>query len=691
MVDNYNRECGYLIPNLKKHILIFDDSILRYIDVDNGIDKAEILNQPTLLTGFSISYNEETSLDERYKFTKQLNISVNDKVDVESLFNGKYYVVVEDLNENHYLLNPDFKLRYAYTYTLQEGINQTDITLQTDSNFPLLKIELLDVEYDVCNSYRYPSIKSLQMIESNKAKWDSNDNILRITDSLKTVEYNRNSLSFQESYNGDKVTSTLSFNLPLHSANESWPYNLLEFQENKYTAIITTTDNEQIVTGIYFGLQPNYTINGNDSENNSNYEITLTEVSNNSSISLDLTLEELLGHHWEYIQILDGKETWVCNSSHGFGMAEIWVMAEVDNFGNQTGRYKVLDEIYEALYGERDPDIDYSYYDDNFGWIRQYNVIGPFDTQFPVNWFPTYKCAAKEHNPKCFVTSTIENGSVLTTGKTISRIINASCDWEIININNLSITPTTGTAKTNVIVNITPTDVGDASFSVSCCNSTINYSFGVDDGECITPLMASVNCLGGTLIFDVKDGCELSNIQCDLPYKILDNGNLQVTVPQITSGAGTSYFITLDCCDVEKTIQIMQGPVYSFWGCMEDDCGYICVNGSKYAREWYYTGATSTEWNRTDIYRAGALIESNSKDCRSLTRYSYSGNNYCIDGQEYKLMEEETSYDNGETWTKTGVVKLGDFISPESSDYKGICSETPTYEWRLTNETTCVE
>lgn len=688
MVDNYLQGCGYNIPRLKSHIFIFDDSILRYINVDNGLDDASILNAPSVLTGFSINFSEETSLDERYKFSKELNISVNDKVDVKELFNGRYYVIVEDLEGNYYLTNSDFKYKYTYNYTLSEGVNQTDITLQTDSNFPLLKIDMPKIAVNACKTYKYVHIKQLQMIEVEKAKWSNYDRQLTISESLKTVDFNRNSLSFNESFDGERVTATLSFNMPLKSANESWPYNLLEFQENKYTAVITTDENKQLITGIYTGLQPSYNINGSDNEDGNIYEITLIEVSNNSSEIVEIKIEEKTGYTWTYIQQLDGNRTWHCNASRGFGLAEIWVQAEVDSFGNHTGRYKILEDIYEALYGERDPEIDYSYYDDNYGWIRRYNVIGSFQTQFPTNWFPTNECINKREENRCLIETDIVNGETLVAGGSYAYYLKASCDWEITNINNLTISPTTGTANVNQLIEITAgNEIGDASFTLSCCDASNGYSFNIDDGECIKPSLTSVTCEGGTVIYTVKDGCEISNFQTYLPYKVLDNGNLQVTVPPTDSTSGNTYFITLDCCGVETTLQIMQNRAYTFWGCMEDDCGYVCENGNKYAREYLYTGATSTEWHKTDTYRKGELIETNSRDCRSQTRYEYGGNNVCIDGKEYETLQEQISYDDGQTWIPTGADALGRFIQEGST----LCEEETTYKWVLTNESTCLD
>ena len=156
MITDYIQGClKYSIPLLKDRIYVYDDSILKYINIDKPIDNAMILSTPTLLTGFNISYTEETSLDERYKFSKTLNISMNYKVDIASVFQNKFYVIVEDYDGNLYLTNPDFQYKYTYTYNLAEGTNQTNITLQTQSNFPLLKIDVTPPLYNECKTYKF--------------------------------------------------------------------------------------------------------------------------------------------------------------------------------------------------------------------------------------------------------------------------------------------------------------------------------------------------------------------------------------------------------------------------------------------------------------------------------------------------------------------------------------------------------
>ena len=679
-------KCSYNIPFLKNRVYVYDSSVLQYINVDNGLDGAMVLSTPTLITGFSISYTEEASLDERYKFIKTLRISLNDKINVNDVFDEKFYIVVEDYDGNLYLTNPDFLYKYTYVYNLSEGVNQTDITFQTSSNFPLLKIAITPPVYNECKAYRFTSIKTLQMVEKKYASYDMDDSILHITEPLKRVDFLKNTLSFQEQYDGQKVTSTIKFQMPLNSALASWDYDLLEFKDNIYTAVITTNDDYQLLTGIYTGLQPSYAISASMTEEN-NYEITLTEASNNGSIAVYLTTEEM-GYTWEYIRILDGHKAYDCNTSRlGCGWAQIIVQAEVDNFGNKTGRYKLLEDIYDGLFNQDDPDVDYSYYDDNYGWLRVHNIIGTFEDDFPNNWFPTNECAC--YNPQSGCTLTTDMLAIINfqgTGTT-SYTFEASCDWSINDVpSGITISPTTGTANTEYTLTISNSDdtVRQEEFRVGCCGTNKIFNISVaEETPCIDETYKYINCNGQTVQFKIKDGCDVTvnYIDAGLMYDIT-NGIIYINVPANDSQTSKTYYIQITCCGDDDTLTINQSPKYVHWF----DNGYICDDGDKYVRQQLYTGTSYNDLEPVEEYRKTTLIEEGSADCRNFLRYSFLGHYICIDGSKYELLEEEYSLDN-ETWETTGIVRLGNWVEDESS----FCEGDISYKWVLTNLTVCEE
>lgn len=69
-----------------------------------------------------------------------------------------------------------------------------------------------------------------------------------------------------------------------------------------------------------------------------------------------------------------------------------------------------------------------------------------------------------------------------------------------------------------------------------------------------------------------------------------------------------------------------------------------------------------------------------------IVEWLFFGNYYCIDGNKYKALQEAISYDEGETWTKTGEAMLGDLVESGS---QWCIDNPPTYSWKLTDLYEC--
>ena len=103
------------------------------------------------------------------------------------------------------------------------------------------------------------------------------------------------------------------------------------------------------------------------------------------------------------------------------------------------------------------------------------------------------------------------------------------------------------------------------------------------------------------------------------------------------------------------------------------DYDYTCENFDKYQRlvkEISIDGGTI--WTRTEEYKIGDLIESNSIDCgytppREEYRWVESGHT-CVGYDKYELKIEQMSTDGGVTWVDTGNSRRGDLIEINSTD-----------------------
>lgn len=78
-----------------------------------------------------------------------------------------------------------------------------------------------------------------------------------------------------------------------------------------------------------------------------------------------------------------------------------------------------------------------------------------------------------------------------------------------------------------------------------------------------------------------------------------------------------------------------------------------------------------------------------SPDCSKqlyVVEWLFFGNYYCIDGNKYEALQEAISYDEGETWTKTGEAMLGNMVESGS---QWCIDNPPTYSWKLTDLYEC--
>ena len=210
MVSNYTPNNKYRYDRLDKVVYLISEEAVKNIHIDNGLAYIdEIVQEPLTLSVNSISVNETDTLDERYRFTHQLNFSMSGYANYEA-FQGRYYVIIKSVDGVYWLVNPLFPTKITYTYTIDSQSSRTDFSIGTISNHPI-------VHYT--------------------------------NDGFKDIEYLKNSASFQEAFDGTNITHTLNFNINFDDYKSSWHYNLLEFIQNRYSAIISTTCGYYIMAG----------------------------------------------------------------------------------------------------------------------------------------------------------------------------------------------------------------------------------------------------------------------------------------------------------------------------------------------------------------------------------------------------------------------------------------------------------
>ena len=163
MISNYNLDCGYHNFELKDKIYLVPDYALKVIYTDgfNEVVFSGNTTNMTILEGHDISFQEETSFDERFKFSKVLSLKVNGYKTFNDL-NYRYMAIIETKDSEFYLVNVDFPSFVTHTYTLNANANETELVFSSQSNIATLKLTNFEPNnVNSCNEYSTPKVKNL--------------------------------------------------------------------------------------------------------------------------------------------------------------------------------------------------------------------------------------------------------------------------------------------------------------------------------------------------------------------------------------------------------------------------------------------------------------------------------------------------------------------------------------------------
>ena len=673
-VSNYTPSsaiCKYNYSKLKDVIYLVDKTHVKDIHIDDGEAYIDGLDQlPLRLNGFNISLNEESSLDERYKFTKSVTLSMNGYVN-SNIFGGRYYVILESYDGTFWMVNVDFPSRVTYTFNLAQNVYQTDFTFQSQSNFPTLKLNAdFEAVEPECLGYNIHGIDSLKLLEKEYCAIDAaNKTVYTYGKDFQDIEFIGESCRFEEVYDGDNVTTTISFDIGFDAYKSSWHYNLLEFVENLYSAIVTPNGADNtFFAGFNYGLQPSFTVQ-TQSDNGASDIITITLIESSSHGSVadkDWDDEHSTETRWAWVKWVDTIKCYECVAR---ARARYLVQQETYPNGTPTGNYKVL-EGYENYYTS-----------------QGLNVVGTFAND---EEFGTTECGGGD----CDVLTNLPLSITYTSQTCFTYSYSATCDWNVSNVPEyISVTPINGLADTLYTLEVcntkTPVGTEQSAFNVVAGDNTrvVNVMLTTQSGI-LQPQTINVNCLSQNATFTYDASCPITVISYDqrVTYQIT-NSQLIVNVPRNPSVENMiDYTISVeDCHGNNQTVHVIQDKTYETWVDTQD---YVCESGNSYVKQERYTGTSVTTINvRTGETRKGSLIQSGDTRCSSVqTRWRFDGNYYCIDGNKWQCEEEEITYNAGQTWTKTGNTRLGQMVEEEST----WCSETEVqYEWRLTQQSQC--
>ena len=594
MVSNYiDNNCKYNLNKLVNVVYMIDEDAVKDIRIDNGDAYiASISQNPLELKCYGIKLTENDSLDERYKFTHTLTFSVKGYAN-HTDFQGRYYVIVKDEEGTYWLVNPLFPCKVTYTYNLGYNQDHTDFTLATVSNHPMLEIHNFGIEdiYE-CDGYWLGGIDKLWLNEKRYTKRVGNT-VKYTNGGFKEVDFRKTSGVLTETFDGEKLSHSIKFNIGFDNYKSSWHYNLLEFISNTYASVVKTKNNEYTLCGFSYGMQPSYTINADDTKTTNNIAITLTDAhADGDTLAFydEIEYEYLSGKTWEYTKEHDGYE---CTDA---GTAIYLLKKEVDAFGNETGRFMVH-EGYRSAFSdlnlvdeEFSEDVEFVNMDCNGNGCMIY-------TSFPSN-IVFYDRGSKEFTIKTDTEWSIESSS---DNITLSRNNgNANRMYSVTVTNSLTptSTPVNSTltityCNTSRVINVVVTEDTDA-----CLYKGTSYNISANQQTVTIPS----NCC----ITAVK---EMTNIGVQLGVY---SNYFTVQVPNNNSGINRNIILLVMYCDgTSQNVTIYQSNVFEKW----TSEGTECFGRDLYTVERLYTGSTSGSITaRTDTVR-NELLEVNSREC----------------------------------------------------------------------------
>ena len=661
-----NDTCKYSLSSLKKHFYLFTRGTVN-VKVDDVNAEAIVQRgaDPLVYMARSVSYNEDTSLDERYQFKKTLTV-VFDGYN-NDLYNINGIIGIETMDGTVFVLNPEFDATSSYEYRLDNDDDRTTYTFTIQSNYPTLKTNFTHKVPDDCPSLKLYGSGDLYMIESNNAAISA-DGTPKVSVPMSKVEYNRDSLVFTERTNDGSFTQRLTFEINFGAYKSYWAYDMIEFLYNTYAIKLDRKGYGYLLCGWQGdkGMIPQYTIEtARDDRGNDIITMTFTRKGMYSIVADETDITEDGLTSWEFVEEVNGRSAMVCV---GVGMAMYTLKREVNAFGVPTGRYMqhvdfdysdwgidLVDEEFTEYKSKQDPNCLYG-----GCWWMQNNMPSIVEFNYP-------------YQRKNF---TLQN----------------ACGFEIVNRPTwLQVSDTYGAPEEALNITMTNTTYTPSKgyMTVLDANGAAYVTkFIYDPTHIINNKNRNATAMGQTLNFSLNvpiDDIQIYGMSDNLIVNFIQPDIMEITIPKNTTGNQRTLIVSLrnTVNGQTDTATIIQDRIYT----KRVLNGYLCNNGDKYERyqiyESYYEYG---EYIKTDVYEMGDLIEEDSVDCTGYAEKWEDLGDYVCDGSlAYHAIMKYISTDGGVTWTATGEIQLGEPWETQVS-----CSEIEEH-YVLTDKYQCID
>ena len=626
-VNNYLRECKYNLNNLDNYIYLykFDEPILNYTtdDEESNATSTDIKGTSLRLYAESVQYQSTSSVDNRFAFDNTLTITLAEGKEVthykviQTLLNDNWMVVFKNKEGEAFVMNGEYPVMISYSYVFndEKTPNNLTITFRTLQNLPTINLKtsvaFSSTLRDKPCEYSISRIESLKMIDMSKAAVDVEGDGFSVIENgegnLKTVEFNPTSLSFTDSYDGREFTQTLSFSIPFVAYRFYFHYNLLEYLDNRYYALLKTTNGNNILGGFRQGLFPSYTIS--TSENDNIINLTLTARYTNYSVlgsdTMNITTNDGLYYKPVLGECVNNLYTWT-------------LIEQYNSNGVATNGYYCLNG-FEEVYSD-------------------YTILGTYDA-----FDTTYGFKLVDFNidcsEGCIITNLPSSIQFETSGETKCYTLDAKCSvvWEW-NAEALDVTFDEITKELCVTSKV---DDGTFSIKATSTDGTIQYATvvigtGGITGDTTTTINITAEGQKVSVIL-VKGFSNVKSVTSTLQYITNENNNgYTVTVPENTVEEPRTFTITLIYNDNSiETINIIQDRIY-----------YVITSSEEtecYGNDLYYVDKKYKKYSEDGQLIFVENIKGSQKESDSINCLDYdekiSGCTACFEGYIYTLYE----------------------------------------------------
>ena len=380
-VNNYIRnKCQYNLNKLDNYIYLYEftNPILDYITDENETNATSKENKGNCYEIYcdSVQYTSNSSNDNRFYFDNTLTVTINEAESelyyklIDKIIKGSWMVLFKNVEGDIFVMNGEYPIMVTYQYVIndEKTPNTLTITFKVLQNVPTINyrasVNVSEVWRSKPCSYVLSRIESLKMIDKKRCDIDVETDYLHIIQkgegAFKDIEFNPTSMSFIDSFDGNEYTQTLSFTIPFNSYIYFFHYNLLEYLDNNYYALISTTNGNHIFSGYKKGLFPSYAINANE---DNTINITLINKSNSHSTIAASAYTLSIVEYKEYVKLLGdcidnyytytllqelNTENYYCLKGYEDEYADYNIVGTYDKFDTTYG-FKLIDYRYDCF------------------------------------------------------------------------------------------------------------------------------------------------------------------------------------------------------------------------------------------------------------------------------------------------------------------------------------------------------